>query len=48
MIIVSQSVAPSSDHYCIDIVVPSSDHCNIESVAPSRDHYCTKKLKLTH
>ena len=26
------TVAPSSDHYCIGIVVPSSDHCCIGTV----------------
>ena len=39
--------APSSDHYCIGIVVPSSDHCYTETVPPvppSSDHYCTKEI----
>ena len=22
-----ETVSPSGDHYCIDLVVPSSDHC---------------------
>ena len=34
-----ETVAPSGDHYCIDLVVPSSDHCCIETVPPSSDHY---------
>ena len=34
-----ETVAPSGDHYCIDLVVPSSDHGCIETVTPSSDHY---------
>ena len=34
-----ETVAPSGDHYCIDLVVPSSEHCCTETVPPSSDHY---------
>ena len=37
-------VAPSDDHYGIDIVVPSSDHCCTVAVPPSCDHYCITKV----
>ena len=41
--------APSSDHYCIDVVVPSSDHCYTERapterVPPSSDHCYTETV----
>ena len=38
------TVAPSGDHYCIDVVVPSSDHCCTEPVPPSSEHYGTTKV----
>ena len=37
----TESVLPSSDHYCIDTVAPSGDHCFTNTVAPSSDHYCS-------
>ena len=40
----TETVPPSSDHYCIDIVVSSSDHFYTETVPPSSDRYCTKKV----
>ena len=36
-----ESVVPSSNQYCIDIVVPSSDHCY---TPPFGDDYFTKKV----
>ena len=36
----SDSIVPSSDHCCTEIVLPPSDHYCIETVAPSGDHYC--------
>ena len=37
--LIFETVAPSGDHYCIDLVVSSSDHCCTETVPPSSDHY---------
>ena len=34
-----ETVAPSGEHYCIDLVVPSSDHCCIDTAPPCSDHY---------
>ena len=39
-----ETVAPSGDHYGIDLVVPSSDHCCIETVPPSSDYHGTTKI----
>ena len=47
----STPLAPSGNHYCIDIVVPSSDHCCIETVAPPSDHlepWSPSPLSLRH
>ena len=38
------TVAPSSDHLCIGIVMPSSDHCYTHTLPPSSDHHCTKHI----
>ena len=40
----TETVAPSSDHYCVDIVVSSSDHCDTDTVPPSSDLYSTEKV----
>ena len=39
-----ETVAPSGDHYSIDLVVPSSDHCCTETVPSSSDYYLTTEL----
>ena len=39
-----ESVVPSGDHCCTEIVLPSSDHYCIESAAPSGNHSCTETV----
>ena len=44
--ICTETVLPSSEHYCIETVAQSGDNC-INMVATSGDHCCTETSLLT-